>query len=265
MRDLDDFRAALATETAGLRVDLSTDRIRRRARRIRAGRTALVAAGLVLALAVPAGVLAATIDRRRPDTGPTAPVCTTPGADGTVPWIGAPIEILSGAPIKYLEPHQVFVGAVDTVDRPLLALVYHHDAPDIDEYGVVKALTRTPTGGFRIGDPDSGPEVRLVSLRVNYGNVLTLDLGLYAGLADRVTITSNGTTIEAQTVANRETGWTFFWSHQEVVAGDAPVTLTAYDDDRAVASAPGESGPGVWNSPADIPGPPVTFPARCSR
>jgi hypothetical protein len=262
MRTLDEFRHGLATETADLRVDLPVSLIRRRARRIRARRTALVAAALAVALAIPAGVLVAGLDRSTPEKGPAGPVCVTPGADGTVPWIGAPVEVASGAAFHDTDVHDVLVGVIYTVDQPVLTVLYHHKATGINEYGVVATLSRTPGGAFAGHTPDDDRE--LVVLRVNYGGVFTLDVGLYAGLADRVTITSDGATVEAKTVVNRAAGWTFFWSRQSPPSGQTPVTLTAYADDRVVASAPGEPGPGVWDVPTPDPGPPPTFLPTCS-
>jgi hypothetical protein len=263
MNDLDELRRALAEETGDLRFDLPTDRIRRRARRVRARRTATVVAALVLALAVPAGVLAARPERHVPDKGRPAPVCVTPGADGTVPWVGAPVQVLAGASFEGIGVHQVLVGATYTVDRPALTVVFRHEATGVDEYGLVSALRRTPDGGFTTEDP-ADAERRFAIVRVNYGNVLTIDLGLYAGLTDRITVTAGNTTTVASTVVNRETGWTLFWLAREPTDADAPVRVDVLDDNGRVAeSAPGTPGPGLWVKPSSNPSPPPVFNPTC--
>jgi hypothetical protein len=248
MRTIDELRHALADETAELTIDVPTRSIRRRARRIRTRRAALVAAGLVLALAVPAGVLA--VKPNHTDVARPGPTCATPSSDNeTIPWIGEPVVLDLEDQYNRTGRHDVLVGLYGAFDTPSLLVVFRYEATGVQEFVHETRLRRTPDGGFALRD-SADPARRLMNVRMNFGALDVVDVGLYAGWANAVEFHTEGATTRATVVHNEPSGWTLFWARHDpwspLAADAAQIDVSAYaTNGEHLTSTPGTPGAGV--------------------
>lgn len=254
MRDLDDFRSALARETAGLRVDVPTGEIRRRARRVRARRAAVGAAvaAAVLAVVIPVAVLALGPGRGKGhDTADPGPGCDPTALSR---WLGRPAE--TGVTIE--GGRSVIVGLVGTVDAPVLVAQAQEPATNAVTPLSRLPVVRTPEGALT---PAGGVGNRkIVSMRLLFEPATILDVGIYVSAGHRITVTSRGRELDAREAPNEPTGWTVFWSGRTAspaladdpvrrAGGKDEVTLKAYINGTVAAKATAPENPGHAPTP----------------
>lgn len=267
MRDLDDLRRAFADETATLHLDLPTDTIRRRARRVRTRRTALGAAAVALALvlAVPMAVLASGTDRGEVTARPT-PSCASASAVSSVrsmpvTWLGTPGDTgLAAGPDDDL--HDVWVGLSGTVERPSLLVEFRSRVTRVPIHPYEFVVGRSADGEILLDGSTVG--VKLVNVEIAFGDVV-LYLGLYAGTGHIITIDVNGHETATTAVGNGPTGWTVFWADRRPpppvqddidapgTRGPVTVRFTVYDDSARLfsqAAMPGINGALLPDRPA---------------
>ncbi|MFC7549758.1 hypothetical protein [Plantactinospora sp. GCM10030261] len=239
MKNVDDLRHALETETAGLSVNLPAELVRTRARRVRTRRAALVTASALLAV----GAL-------------TVPMVSLPGGSstryeaGAVPCptgpavapLGTPVE--TGAVLNAADntPRwDVLLNLGGFPDNPLFGVEFRDRVTGTRGVWDTVDLVRAPNGdiaGKRGGDPT----FRFYSAQLALGGTDVLDVGVYAGRAGAVTVASGGRAADATISLNEATGWTLFWVRRPATPsppdadagaveseGPGGLTLTAYD------------------------------------
>jgi hypothetical protein len=249
MRNIDDLRQALAAESAGVVIQVSPERVRRRARAVRTRRNATVVGLLaVVAMAVP-GVLLVGRPILAPGSGASCPTSAATGEPDAKPS-GEPgtqldQSIGTGVLIPVPERHtqvEVVIKLVGTVQQPAFVVGFC----DLNDSAVrwpttIMYLARAPDGTIS-GKYDSDPHFRFFSSQVALGPDDVLDAGVYAGSAGRVTVTSEGRESDAATAHSDASGWTLFWvrrvaaplppgynSTPVTYTGPEVLTLTAYD------------------------------------
>ena len=228
MRDLDELRRALADETAGRRRDRPAGRIRGRARRVRARRTAMGAAFVasVVALAVP--VFAAG-DGHRHDLADRT--CGPPSAGSRViAWLGEPTETgVTGVTIPdSTGVYDTLVGLTHTADLPTLTVMLRNQETGIPDY-LWEFGVRRVDGQMML--PGSEGTVPILDFPLTLG-ANTLFVGIFPKVGNRITVTTDGYEADASVAVNGPTGWTIFWS----LRGPArAATVTAYNGPVVVA------------------------------
>ncbi|SNT63319.1 hypothetical protein SAMN05421812_11555 [Asanoa hainanensis] len=255
MPDLDDLRRALHDATEDLQPTVTMDRIRRRARRRRAVRNAAVAAGVALVVAA-AGVPA--LDRAPRGGDPAAnPPATAPACPGP-PWLGTPFD----TEVNIQEPggraYAVVVGLLGTPDHAGFTTAFRDWSTGQVLPWELTGLPRSPSGGFTV----EGKTWWFQSTQLVLGANDVLDVGVYGGAAQRITVASEGHAAEA-TVAQAE-GWTLFWVLRAAkplppdanggpreYRGPERLTITAYD----AAGQPLHTVTGGFNTGNRVVGP----------
>jgi hypothetical protein len=248
MPDTEYLRQAMHTETADLAIHLPIDRIHRRARGLRARRTATAAAAfavVISAMAVPAFALFDNAGRGdglrfggAPTSSPSA--CPTPalGSPGTPALLGPAVE--TGASIEGSDGKRYAVVAALTDKRndPLFTLAFRDEQTgDVRAWHMIE-VPRGSRGDFTA----KGRTWQFESTQLPLSADRVLDVGIYAGTAARITVASDGQGSDAHISRNAVTGWTFFWAERtarplpvdanvgpQEYTGPERLTITAYD------------------------------------
>jgi hypothetical protein len=250
MRDINDLRHTFDAETADLAVDIPPDLIRRRARGLRVRRATLTAAVGVLAaaaLALPAvelfngsslGYHAAGQESRAPCLKPSP----DDGYDTSPSMLGPLVEtsVTFDAP-NVNTRYDVLLGLDGPRDMPAFLIAFKdRNTLTIEAWDSI-VLHRSPNGEFS-GKQAGDFTHQFQTAQLILGPNSVLDVGLYSGAADRITVASEGHATDAGTARNAATGWTFFWAQRaaaplppaarssaEEYHGPEQLTINAYD------------------------------------
>lgn len=234
MPDTEYLRRAMHAETTDLPMHIPIDRIHRRARGLRALRTAAVAAGFVLvvsALAVPGFVL---FQGARPAgglqagglVGPSG--CPTPelGARGMPSLLGPVVE--TGTSIKGPEQKSYDIVLALTGERndPQFTIAFRDQQTGYVRPWDMIEVPRGPNGDFAA----KGKTWQFESSQLPLGADRVLDIGIYSGAAHGISVASEGHSSEAHLAQNAVTGWTFFWVERiaKPLPADANVSPQEY-------------------------------------
>jgi hypothetical protein len=254
MRDIEDLRQALDVESAGVVIQVSPDRIRRRARAARTRRNFTVVGILaVVAVAVP-GVLVVG----RPILAPgSRGSCSTSAATGEpdskpsgASGTNLDQSIDTGVVIPVPERHtqvDVVIKLAGTVQQPAFVVGFCDQNDSAVHWPTtIMYLARAPDGTIS-GKYDADPHFRFFSSQLALGPDDVLDVGVYGGSAGRVTVKSEGRESDAATAHDDASGWTLFWVRRAAAplppgynstpvtyTGPEVLTLTAYDGSGGV-------------------------------
>jgi hypothetical protein len=253
MRDIEDLRRALDEAAADSPFHLPPDRVRRRARVLRARRGATV--GAVAVVAAVALVVPTVLLGRGPAGGSgDSPVgqASSQSADPTpqpvktehvtvVNSLGTVID--TGATLEAPNLHtsfDVLLYLTGPQEAPGFVIAFRNQGTGVVENWDTSMLVRSPKGdlsGKRPGDPT----IQFLGGQLVLGPNDVLDMGLFGGKAARITVASGGQATNADTAVNNETGWTFFWAERDAAplpdgalngpneyTGPERLTITAY-------------------------------------
>jgi hypothetical protein len=240
VRDINDLREALDAETADLAVHVPTERIRRRAHRLRVRQHTLIAAAAVLtvgALAVPTLVFAggsgagAGAGGQVPQASGCAPPPPDPGIQARPEYSLGPYAdtgVILDAP-EVNRRFDVLIGLIGVKQDPGFVIAFRdRRTGDVQEWDTT-GLHRSPKGDIS-SKYDSDPTRRFYSQQLVLGPKTVLDMGIYTRSASKITVASEGRSTPAATARNTATGWTFFWVRRSAAPSrDGRLTLTAYD------------------------------------
>jgi hypothetical protein len=241
MRNIEDLRHALAVESAGVVIQVSPDRIRRRARAVRTRRNVTVVGLLaVIAMAVPGVLLVG-----RPILAPGSfASCPTSAATGD-PATESDQSIGTGVVIPVPERHtevEVVIKLAGTVQQPAFVVGFRDLNDSAVHWPTTTMYLARASDGTISGKYDADPHFMFFSSQIALGPDDVLDVGVYAGSACRVTVKSEGKASDAATAPNDASGWTLFWVRRAAAplppgynstpvtyTGPEVLTLTAYD------------------------------------
>jgi hypothetical protein len=236
------------TETADLTMHIPMERIHRRARGLRALRSAAVAAAFAVVVSAAAVPGFALVHNARQTGGlqtggPPASVssaCPAPalGSPGTPALLGAVVE--TGASIEGAGGKRYDVVLALTGERkdPLFTAAFRDQQTGYVRPWHMIEVPRGPAGEFAA----KGRTWRFQSSQLPLGADSVLDAGIYGGTAHRITVASEGHGSDAHVSENAVTGWTFFWVQRtakpipadanggpQEYTGPERLTITAYD------------------------------------
>ncbi|HEX6684657.1 MAG TPA: hypothetical protein VF062_17765 [Candidatus Limnocylindrales bacterium] len=244
MPDIDDLRRAMRSETTGLVMGVSIDRITRRARGLRARRTGVMTAAVavgVVTLAVPGYAL---LDRTQPRFGD--PPMSSPSSCGPRPsasqrmpqTIGPLVETGTSIEAADRRRFDVLLGLIGQPDRPMFSIVFRDQRTGQLDPWDMSQVVRGPDGDFA----GHGPAWHFYSSQMPLDAGRVLDAGIYSRAAQRIVVASADGGADARLARNAETGWTFFWVEREArplpadantgpeeYTGPERLTITAYD------------------------------------
>ena len=263
MRDIEDLRRALDDTAADLVPHIPPERVRRRARVLRARRGATLGAVMVLAAVSLAGPI---VLLGRGQGGPADSAvgqASSPSTDPTpYPVKTEQVNVLNslgilgdtGVTLDAPNLHtsfDVILYLTGEPDSPGFVIGFRDQGTGVIEQRDITMLVRSPNGDFS-GKRPGDATIQFQSGQLVLGPHRVLDLGLFGGTASRVTVASEGKTTDADTVVNVETGWTFFWAERDAAplpedalsgpdeyTGPERLTITAYDGSRRLASVTG--------------------------
>ncbi|WP_203715004.1 hypothetical protein [Asanoa siamensis] len=129
--------------------------------------------------------------------------------------------------------YAVVFGLAGTRENPALTVAFRDSATSMVVSWDTTVLSRAADGNISGKRPDHSSH-RFDSSQLPLGPGKLLDVGVFSGSAQRITVGSEGKTSDAAIIANGETGWTLFW----VVRDGKPLPQEAY------LTAHGYSGPG---------------------
>lgn len=251
MPDIEYLRRAMRAETSDLPMHLTVDAIRRRARGLRARRTAAVAGACVLitAVAVPAYALHSGQTGQRP----AHPLPTSDSSECQAvppdPFSYREAWIDTGASIKGADGQQyevLFTGFSQLKSDATLAVVFVNQKTNRRSIMGLTEAGRHADGEFIVDGSAGTQRYRLLSNQLALGPDRVLDFGIYSRAADRITVASEGRRSPAQ-VRVSEDGWTMFWVVRNAkplpkdadtgpreYTGPERLTITAYDNQGRV-------------------------------
>ncbi|MDT4987750.1 MAG: hypothetical protein QOI74_1844, partial [Micromonosporaceae bacterium] len=200
---------------------------------------------VVAAMAVPAFALfdhTGRADGQRfggPPASSPSP-CPTPalGAPGTSALLGSAVE--TGTTIQAPDGKRfaVVTALTDKRGDPLFTLAFRDQQSGHVEAWHMIEVPRGPSGAFT----SKGRTWHFESVQLPLTADRILDVGIYGGAADRITVASAGHASDAHISRNAVTGWTFFWVERtakplpvdanagpQEYTGPERLTITAYD------------------------------------
>jgi hypothetical protein len=233
--NVDEFRRILRADDE-LDAQTPVERIRRRARQIRARRISAVTV-TVAAVVAAVSTLAVTLPGRSAGQQAGAPSDDCPISTAALIDTGVVVEATNGT------QYHVILGVTDD---SFLTVAYR-DATG----GLACATTEIEIGPHPGGDfsgkNTQDPTHRFLSVQVRLGPHSVLDMGVYSRPAARISVASAGQPTDAHLQAPSATGWTLFWvrrdaaplpdcakSSQTPYQGPEQVTLTAFAADGTV-------------------------------
>jgi hypothetical protein len=248
--NVDEFRRVLCADD-DLDPQIPVERIRRRARQIRARRGAGVTVALAVVVAVVA-TLAVTLPGRSAGQQAGTPSdaatnCPSSTAAPMVPQVDlAPIDTGVVVPAGDGTQYHVILGLTGPTEDPFLTVGYRDPTGGLLDAGTQIEIGPHPGGDFS-GKHTADPTHRFLSVQVPLGPHSVLDMGVYSRSAARISVASADQPSDAHLQTLPATGWTLFWvrrdaaplpegakSTQTPYQGPEQVTLTAYAADGTV-------------------------------
>ncbi|MEU5939050.1 hypothetical protein ABZ807_07635 [Micromonospora sp. NPDC047548] len=245
MSDLDDFRKAMRAETANLSLHITPDGIRRRARGIRATRLGTATAAVALAasaLAVPGYMLVGNEQGGQLQAGslPTlsSPACPTPSLGEGASLPSSTVE--TGINIEGPDRKQftVVLALTGNPDDVLFTIAFRDKQTGYTVPWDMVGISRGPGESFSAKGKTW--HFQTGQLPLEAGRVV--DVGIYSGVASRITVASEGRSSDAHLTQAAVNDWTFFWAVRSAkplppeanngpkeYVGPERLTITAYD------------------------------------
>jgi hypothetical protein len=249
MPDIDYLRQAMRDETSDLPMSLTIDRIHRRARGLRTLRRVTLATTLALIAAGVAVSGLVAFDKARPVGGLQAAVpwtsspsaCPTPalGSAGA-PLLGRAVETDVTVEGRDGQRYDVVLGLVNDPGGPWFTVAFRNQQTGDTQPWDMTGLHGGPGGVFTA--KAKGQTFYFLSSQLQLDVDHVLDIGIYSGAADRITVASEGHGSEAHVTRNAATGWTLFWVQRNAkpipananvgpqeYQGPERLTITAYN------------------------------------
>jgi hypothetical protein len=221
MRDIQDLRHALHDQSTAGAGHINLAAIRSRGRQIRRRRHAVAGTAILAAFGLIAPIVPNFFDGAS-NSGQVAAIspAATPSFLGGVAETGVVFHTPN-------HRYDVVLGFVGPQDQPAFTVAFRDAATSVVTPWDMVILQRGSDGGFAGKHlNDRAHQFHSSQLLLEPGRLL--DVGVFSGPAQRITVTSEGRTSDATVHTNSETGWTLFW----VVRDAKPLPPEAYTTER---------------------------------